>query len=94
MANSPAILAKVVAKFKTACPGLMQALEESLQREDNEAFRRAAHSLKGAALNLGADRLVDTADRLETEAGQAGAGEALTAARAALDELLAALETA
>lgn len=94
MANSPTILAKVVARFKTAMPPLLQTLSESLERGDTESFKRAAHSLKGAALNLGADRLSDSADHLEGQAGLPGAAEALAAAQAELDQLLAVLDAA
>jgi len=93
MANSPAILAKVVGKFKLATPALVAALDEALQRRDAEAFQRAAHSLKGAALNLGAERVVDGAGHLEATGLEAGPG-GLEAVRRELADLLTALESA
>lgn len=93
MANSATILAKVVSKFKSACPALVNSLDEALARGDAEAFRRAAHSLKGAALNLGAERVVDSAEHLE-EKGLASGQEGLEAVRRAVSELLNVLEAA
>jgi len=47
--------------------GLRQTLADSLAGEDSETAHRTAHSIKGAALSIGADELATLARRFETE---------------------------
>jgi signal transduction histidine kinase/HPt (histidine-containing phosphotransfer) domain-containing protein/FixJ family two-component response regulator len=50
--------------------GAMPQLLDTLGQGDQEAARRIAHSIKGAAATLGADRLADTARSLEARLRQ------------------------
>jgi two-component system, sensor histidine kinase and response regulator len=45
---------------------LLRQIHESLAQEDHQTLERAAHQLKGAVANFGADELLDLAQQLET----------------------------
>lgn len=44
----------------------LQAVASALQRSDGDSLHRAAHKLKGAAANLGLEKIADAAYALET----------------------------
>jgi hypothetical protein len=50
-------------------------MRSSMRGADPEALKRAAHAVKGAALNLGLRELAQAADGLHDKAGQLGAAE-------------------
>ena len=77
------VLAQVVGLFQARGPELLKAIRESIDRGDSAGLQRAAHALKGSVGYLGADRVVDTAARLE-RMGETGD---LTGAEGALPEL-------
>ena len=62
---------------------MMDELRQALRQGDSPLVRRLAHTLKGAAGNLGAAGVADCAKRLE----DLGRGGDLAAAPAALAEL-------
>ncbi|MDT7836811.1 ATP-binding protein [Aquabacterium sp. OR-4] len=64
-------------------------MREAMREADAEALRRAAHSVKGAALNLGLSALAEAAATLSRDARQLGAA-ALALALQRFDETLAA----
>jgi signal transduction histidine kinase/DNA-binding response OmpR family regulator/HPt (histidine-containing phosphotransfer) domain-containing protein len=47
-------------------PGLLSQIRDGLNEGDNMLLHRAAHTLKGIALTLGADDVVETSQRLES----------------------------
>ncbi len=78
--NDRTTLAGVVSTFRQVAPGELQSITRCLRAEQWEELRRAAHSLKGAAAAIAADRLTATAAELEQSAGSDKArAESLTA---------------
>lgn len=66
--------------FQVTYEGLMKDLEEALARGDTEAAVRAAHTLKGAAANLGFAPMAEAARKI-----QEGPGDTAGAARAVME---------
>ncbi len=56
---------ELVETFLDDAPKLMAELRSALQKQDVEAFRRAAHSLKSNSATFGASRLSGLAKELE-----------------------------
>ena len=78
--------------FVSEAPRLREDVARALRRQDAEALRRAAHALKGAALNFGGDATAAAAsgiERLAATGDLAGAA----ALQASLEQELAALVT-
>jgi signal transduction histidine kinase/DNA-binding response OmpR family regulator/HPt (histidine-containing phosphotransfer) domain-containing protein len=82
-------------KFAEPNAGGVQDIRSALATGDIEAAARAAHSLKGAAANLGATALADVAAKAETaiNLGQ-GVEETLRALAVSFDTVLAAIRSA
>jgi PAS domain S-box-containing protein len=59
---------RLVASFLSRFPQHLAALQDALDRGDVPAFEEQAHSLKGAAGNIGADAVAAVCDRLEDRA--------------------------
>ncbi len=79
MGDDLAFLQQLLKLFFSSIPGLMDELEQGLQQPDNrEQVHRLAHSIKGAAANVGAERLNRLALQLE-QAGDAGDFETVQA---------------
>lgn len=76
--------------FVTDCAERLTRLERAVKAQDDEAIRREAHTIKGAAANIGAEQLRDCALGLE-RAGNAQeyefVRERVTELRAAFDEV-------
>jgi CheY-like chemotaxis protein/HPt (histidine-containing phosphotransfer) domain-containing protein len=88
------LLREILALFFNDCPKQLDLIESAIEADDAPSMRRAAHSVKGAASNFAATRVVAAAARLEA-AGQAGscssAGGDLAALVEALDHFFQAL---
>jgi HPt (histidine-containing phosphotransfer) domain-containing protein len=82
---------KLSALFLDLAPRRLQAAREGVAGDDADAVRRAAHSLKSSAGNVGAFTVLEAADRLEAAAEDGAAAETL---RSLLDVLTAAYEVA
>jgi HPt (histidine-containing phosphotransfer) domain-containing protein len=65
------LLAEVAQLFLDDYPNNLREIEEALRISDPKLLERAAHTLKGAASNFGADPVVQPALALEM-AGRAG----------------------
>lgn len=80
-------------RFVDSHAGDMAQVVESLAEGDREPARRLAHSIKGTAATLAADRLADAARSLETRLRQAESvqGDALRAEIDAVNDEFAAL---
>jgi HPt (histidine-containing phosphotransfer) domain-containing protein len=59
------LLQEIIGLFFDEIPGLLSAIDESLVQRDAKALERAAHTLKGAMGNLGAQEAFAAALRLE-----------------------------
>jgi len=79
--------------FADELDGWLENLKVAARESDAEALRRHAHSLKGAALNMGCNDLADAAAGLSSEAGvspeeaEAQIGEIAIHAHAARDSI-------
>jgi two-component system, sensor histidine kinase and response regulator len=65
------LLAEVAQLFLEDYPNSMREIDEAVSKGDAKLLERAAHTLKGAASNFGANPVVDSAFALEM-AGRAG----------------------
>jgi signal transduction histidine kinase/DNA-binding response OmpR family regulator/HPt (histidine-containing phosphotransfer) domain-containing protein len=82
-------------KFAQPNAAGVQDIRSALATGDVEAAARAAHSLKGAAANLGAAALADVAAKVETAINlRQGVDEALGALAGSFDTVLAAIRAA
>jgi PAS domain S-box-containing protein len=79
---------RIIARFLESTPELIESLRQSLKLNDAAAARRTAHALKGAAANLGGERLRQAAFEMEL----AAKAEDLHAATELLAELQASFE--
>ncbi|MCM0081943.1 ATP-binding protein [Geomonas sp. Red32] len=57
-----------VEKFIESAGGVLEEMAPTVRRRECEEVRRPAHSLKGAAASMGAERMRELATRLEAEA--------------------------
>ncbi|MGB1520276.1 MAG: ATP-binding protein, partial [Limisphaerales bacterium] len=95
------MLAKLTHLFvDNECPKRLEAWREALETTDRDAIGRCAHSLKGSAANMGAQRLSQHCGEMETraqdmsrEALEQGLDEALALAQEACDALKAFLDS-
>ena len=70
-----ATVRQLYASFVDSLPASRQALQTSLRKRDAQALREAAHSLKGAAANLGLQTLSEAAHALEQTARSLAAAD-------------------
>lgn len=69
--GEPDVLGQVLRLFLDEAPRRLERLRSAVAEGNAAEFQRVAHSLKGAAGNIGADALHDAARRAD-ELGQAG----------------------
>jgi PAS domain S-box-containing protein len=89
-------LAELAGMFLADCPRLMAEIREAIDRNDADALRNAAHTLKGAVANFGSSETHDVSSRLEAmgrDGELRGAGQSLGALTEAIGRLEAALVT-
>jgi two-component system sensor histidine kinase/response regulator len=77
------LLSEVIQLFLVDCPLRLEAIKAAVEARDGDAISREAHGLKGAAGNLSAVSLFETAEILE----QLGRENRFEAAEAALRRL-------
>jgi CheY-like chemotaxis protein len=65
------LLAELAELFRGDSARLLEEIKQAIAREESQGLERAAHTLKGAAGNFGAQGVVVAAERLE-KMGQAG----------------------
>ena len=84
--------AELVETFLSEAPGMLADLKDAEARNDSEAFRRAAHSIKSNAATFGALQLFETARGLELDGPSPGSIDQVEAefleAEAALRKVL------
>jgi CheY-like chemotaxis protein len=86
---------ELIACFQDDAPQLLSTIETAFDARDAESLQRAAHSLKGLALNFGANDLVAAAARLESlgaDGDISSAQDGLAATKGELDRLRSELE--
>ena len=86
---------RVVTRFLSTAPEQLAALAEALSRSDAQNVWKAAHSIKGAAANVGGARLSEAAHRMELLGKQgdlAGVGELVPGLVAQFDDYRAEIE--
>ena len=59
------LLTEVLGVFLEECPRMMREIEQALNDNDAALVHRAAHSLKGALLNISATPAAEEAKKLE-----------------------------
>lgn len=65
LANDQNLLVEIIKSFRRDLPSLQKSLKEAIDKEDCQQISRVAHTLRGAALNVGADEIAYEAERLE-----------------------------
>ena len=83
------LLAQLIDIFADTTPDALAGLESALERDDREAIRGVAHSLKGACQNVGATAMAELCRALEAD--PASAATYLPGLRDALEPTLAVL---
>jgi two-component system, sensor histidine kinase and response regulator len=66
LAGDAELLEQIVQVFADDCPARLAAVDAALAAGSAQGLATAAHAIKGAALNLSANRLADVASALET----------------------------
>ena len=61
-------MAEVIETFLADAPTLLGTLRRSLEEEDADELRRAAHTLKSNGLSFGVERFADLCQELEPRA--------------------------
>lgn len=90
------LLKEIAAIFVAEAPKMIAEITGAIASGDHELLERAAHSMKGAAANFGAQSVVSAALRLETMGRQhdvAGLDDALQALQSVLPVLQHELES-
>ena len=75
--GSNAILTKIINMYLTNSPQLLEKLQEAAATGNGELLRASAHSLKSASANLGAKKLAELCQQLETLGRDDKASEAV-----------------
>ena len=85
LGGNPQLIRHLVELFRADCPRLLAAIQAAVADRNAAALERAAHTLKGAASNFAAGRVVEAAQRLEMLGRSEDLADA-AAASAALEE--------
>jgi HPt (histidine-containing phosphotransfer) domain-containing protein len=63
--DAPELVRELVSLFTTDVAERLSRLREAVERGDDHSTKRAAHGIKGAAINMGAEGLATLAEALE-----------------------------
>ena len=91
--NGGGVFALFARTFLDAVPHTLEDLRTAVGEDDAGGVARAAHAMKGAALNVGAEAMAGVSRELE-EAGKSGTIEGAASLVAKLDELYPAVKAA
>lgn len=91
---SPSVFGSLVAEFFRVSEGMVQQIEAQLRREGEPGLPGLVHSLKGAALNIGARALADHCRGLEQDLRHPGSAGDARALRSIFEETRNALRAA
>jgi len=86
MMGNKNLAARIIDAFLTEFPRMMESLWKSAAAGDRDTAHRHAHSIKGAAGNVGSKSIVDIALEMENGA-KAGSLEVITSRRGELEKL-------
>jgi HPt (histidine-containing phosphotransfer) domain-containing protein len=64
--GDPELLGELVSLFRETSPALLAEIKTAIGEQNHEQLRRAAHTLKGSAANVGAATLSEAARTMET----------------------------
>ena len=64
-AEAPGLVSELVALFSSDVADRLASLREAIESGDHESTKRAAHGIKGAAINIGAGGLATLAEAIE-----------------------------
>jgi len=64
-AEQPELISELVADFRHDTAGRLQEIDSALVRGDRARLRAEAHSIKGSARQLGAEKLADLCQQME-----------------------------
>ena len=92
MDDSAELFNEIVRLFLEDAPPHMQKIKDGLANGDSKMVNHSAHTLKGMAGIFMAERLVQSAQRVESIAGEAGCEVAVAELDSAFAEFLAAIE--
>ncbi len=82
----PQVMNDLVENFLSSAAGRVEAVKDAVDRCDNEALERAAHSLKGSCGTLGAARMAEVCSDLVSIAREGNSAEAALAAGRLVEE--------
>jgi HPt (histidine-containing phosphotransfer) domain-containing protein len=68
--GEPSLLLELTKLFQEAAPPIVQTIKKALNESSYEKVARAVHSLKSSAGNIGALKLSEMCQELETKAGK------------------------
>ena len=71
--NRPGLYLSMLGKFVEGSRGFVSGLQETLAQGDHKSAKRAAHTLKGSAAQIGAENLRSCAEQLEQAISQEAA---------------------
>ena len=91
--NGGGVFARFARTFLEAVPITLEGLRTAVQEGDVASITTAAHALKGASLNVGAEAMASVSLELE-ELGRSGTSEGAAPLAAKLDELYLAVKEA
>lgn len=86
------VFEELVEIFLTDVPRHLQGIRDGISREDIEAVRHSAHTLKGTVGIFAAERTIQAAATVEQKAGQPDIEDAVIELEAAVAELVAAIQ--
>ena len=91
--NGGGVFARFAHTFLEAVPITLESVRTAVRQSDAAGIATAAHALKGASLNVGAEAMASVSQELE-ELGKSGTSEGAAALAAKLDELYVAVKDA
>ena len=91
--NGGGVFVRFANTFLEAVPITLETLQTAVSQDDPAGIARAAHALKGASLNVGAEAMASVSRELE-ELGRSGRSEGAASLVARLEELYVAVKDA
>jgi|SRR6185437_5902356 len=75
MTGDRSLVAEVIADFQSDTTRRLRLMNEAIGKQDFAALRAEAHAIRGAASEVGAERLAAVCKRIELSAAATDAGE-------------------
>ncbi|MGE4556569.1 MAG: response regulator [Desulfovibrionaceae bacterium] len=87
MAGDVELHREILIAFKEDAPKRLQSIQQALEEKNMEDVRRGNHTLRGAAVNIGAERLVRATEMLSSDV-QYGRLDAATETMALMEQIM------